>query len=217
MLRAVIDTNQLVGALARRGGASDRILKQWRAGVFEHVASEATLREAELVVGSRWVERLGGRKERDDLLAKLRQESIIVDAPILEELTPKDAGDRRLVEAAHAGRARYLVTADREVLLMWGYGGVEFMAPDEFLRALAQSDQPLSDESDERRARRRFAIGDIEQGCRRESTCHDLYVSQRAVLEDLLVPSDQYVPERPGCCDEYAIRRIAGRTTGQRR
>ena len=103
-LRAIIDTNILVGALARRGGTADRILERWRAGAFEHVASEATLREAELVVGGRWVERLGGRSERDALLAELRERSIIVEAPILDELTLKDAGDRRLVEAAHAGR-----------------------------------------------------------------------------------------------------------------
>ena len=135
-MRAIIDTNLLVGALARRGGTADRILELWRVGAFEHIASEVTLREAELVVGARWVERLGGKKERDDLLAELRDRSIIVDAPILEGLTLKDAGDRRLVEAAHAGGARYLVTADREVLRMWGYGGVEFVTSSEFLRAL---------------------------------------------------------------------------------
>jgi len=138
-LRAVIDTNLLVGALVRPGGSSGRSLKHWRAGVFEHVASEATLREAESVVGSRWVGRLGGRRERDRLLAELRAESIVVDAPTLAALPLKDAGDRRLVEAAHAGRARYLVTADREVLLTCGHGGVEFVTSGEFLRALEQS------------------------------------------------------------------------------
>ena len=138
-LRAVIDTNLLVGALVRPGGTSGRILKLWRAGVFEHVASEATLQEVESVVGSHWVGRLGGRRERDALLADLRAESIVVDAPILTASTLKDAGDRRLVEAAHAGRASYLVTADREVLLTRGHGGVEFVTSGEFLRALAQS------------------------------------------------------------------------------
>ncbi len=135
-MRAIIDTNLLVGALARRGGSASRILDLWRAGRFEHVASRETLREAELVVGARWVERLSSREERDGLLTELKERSILVEAPILEELTLKDAGDRRLVEAAHAGTARYLVTADREVLRMWGYGGVEFVTSAEFLRAV---------------------------------------------------------------------------------
>ena len=137
-MRAIIDTNLLVGALARRGGSASRILDLWRAGRFEHVASQETLREAELVVGARWIERLSSREERDNLLTELREKSVIVEAPILEELTLKDAGDRRLVEAAHAGNARYLVTADREVLRMWGYGGVEFVTSAEFLRALSE-------------------------------------------------------------------------------
>ena len=47
------------------------------------------------------------------------------------------------------------------------------------------------------------------------STRQDLYVTVGAVLQDLLVTRDEDVPERPGCCDEYAIGGIAGRLTGQ--
>ncbi len=136
-LRAIVDTNLLVGALARPGGSSARILDHWRAGDFEHVASAATLREAELVVGARWVARIADTGARDALLAELRTRSVMVDAPVLDELTLKDAGDRRLVEAAHASGAGYLVTADREVLRMRGYGAVEFVTSGEFLRALS--------------------------------------------------------------------------------
>ena len=135
-LRAIVDTNLLVGALARPDGSSARILDHWRTGGFEHVASGATLREAELVVGAGWVARIADRGARDALLAELRARSMVVEAPVLEGLTLKDAGDRRLVEAAHAAGARYLVTADREVLLMRGYGAVEFVTAGEFLAAL---------------------------------------------------------------------------------
>ena len=136
-LRAIVDTNLLVGALARPGGSSARILDHWRAGDFEHVASKATLREAELVVGARWVARIADAGARDALLAELRERSVLVEAPVLNELTLKDAGDRRLVEAAHTGAARYLVTADREVLRMRGYGAVEFLRAGEFLSVLS--------------------------------------------------------------------------------
>lgn len=136
-LRAIVDTNLLVGALARPDGSAARILDHWRAGDFEHVVSSATLREAELVVGARWVARIADAGARDALLAELRERSVMVDAPVLDELTLKDAGDRRLVEAAHAGGAGYLVTADREVLRMRGYGAVEFVTSGEFLRALS--------------------------------------------------------------------------------
>lgn len=136
-LRAIVDTNLLVGALARPDGSAARILERWRAGDFEHIASQATLREAELVVGARWVARIADSRARDALLAELREQSVLVDAPVLDELTLKDAGDRLLVGAAHAGGASYLVTADREVLLARGYGAVQFVTSGEFLRALA--------------------------------------------------------------------------------
>ncbi len=135
-LRAIVDTNLLVSALARRDGSAARILERWRDGCFEHIASTATLREAHLVVGARWVTRLAPAAARDALLDELRTRSLLVDAPVLDGLTLKDAGDRRLVEAAHAAGARYLVTADREVLLMRGYGATEFVTAREFLAAL---------------------------------------------------------------------------------
>ena len=139
-LRAVVDTNVLVGALARPGGSAARILECWRAGGFEHVASTDTLREAELVAGARWVARIASAGARHALLAELRARSRIVDAPVLDGLRLRDAGDRRLVEAAHAGGARYLVTADREVLRMRGYEAVEFVTTGEFLAVLDAPD-----------------------------------------------------------------------------
>ncbi len=135
-LRAIVDTNIFVGALAQPAGSGARILDRWRGGGFEHVASAATLREAGMVVGARWVERIADARVRDALLAELRERSRMVEAPTLDALTLRDAGDRRLVEAAHAGGARYLVTADREVLRMRGYGAVEFVTAGEFLAAL---------------------------------------------------------------------------------
>ncbi len=73
---------------------------------------------------------------RDRLLKELRQRSVLVTAPVLENLTLKDAGDRRLTEAAKSGRASYLITADKEILLARGYGSVEFVTAHEFLKVL---------------------------------------------------------------------------------
>jgi len=51
----------------------------------------------------------------------------------------KDAGDLRLVEAAVAGGARYIVTTDREFLRARGYADVEFVTPAEFERLLGET------------------------------------------------------------------------------
>ena len=65
-----------------------------------------------------------------------------VEGEPIADLPLKDEGDRRLVEAAVAGGARYVVTTDREFLRQRGYGGTEFVTPDEFLRAFEAAGSP---------------------------------------------------------------------------
>ena len=135
-MRIAVDTNILIGALTRPHGTGARILRAWREGRLELAASEATLREAELVLGGGWLARLSSRADVQALLDGLRRECVMVDAPRIPGLRLKDAGDARLVEAAVAAEARYLVTADREVLLMRGYGPTEFVTPAELARRM---------------------------------------------------------------------------------
>jgi putative PIN family toxin of toxin-antitoxin system len=142
-MRIAFDTNLLIAALASPRSAAARILGLWREGRLELVESEATLAEARLVAGASWLSRIASPVERDALLAEIEMRSVLIDAPELPDLTLRDAGDRRLVEAAVAGGASYLVTADREVLLMRGYGSVQFVTAGELLRAISRgaSDQ----------------------------------------------------------------------------
>jgi putative PIN family toxin of toxin-antitoxin system len=133
-LRIVIDTNLLVAALARPRGSSARILKLWREGRVEFVATEATLREAELVLGGGWLYRVASDGSVDDLLDELRRRSVIVDPAAVTDLNLRDSGDVDLVSAAVGGGAAYLVTADREVLAQRGYKDVEFLTSDELLQ-----------------------------------------------------------------------------------
>lgn len=137
--RIVFDTNLFVAALRNPGGAAGTLVRQWRAGDIVFVFSRATLREAQLVAGGKWAAQLGGAGAQDRLMADMEALGDIVEAPRIDDLPPlKDEGDRRLVEAAVAGNADYLVTADREVLLKRGYGSVEFVTTGEMLDRLAK-------------------------------------------------------------------------------
>jgi putative PIN family toxin of toxin-antitoxin system len=136
-VRICIDTNLLIAAVTKPGGASGRIVKAWLDGEIEVVTSEATLREADLVVGGGWLARMRSRAAVDGLLDDLHTRTIVVDDPApIDDLRLKDAGDLRMVEAAVAGGADYIVTTDREFLSQRGYGGVEFVTPGEFLDLL---------------------------------------------------------------------------------
>ncbi len=133
-LRIAIDTNVLVAALTNSGGAAARVVDAWVEDRLDVVSSEATLREAELILDSRWLRRIVPRSRIDVLLDLLRTRSIRVRATPIEVLPLKDEGDRRLVEAATQGGASYLITADAELLKYRGYRAAEFIKPTEFLK-----------------------------------------------------------------------------------
>ena len=142
-MRVAIDTNVLIAALTKPRGSGARILRAWREGELEIVCSEATLREAKAVVDSEWLARLTARSEIERLLAELRARGVRVRPSPISDLPLKDEGDLRLVEAAVAGDASYVVTSDRELLLKRGHGSVEFVTPSELLRLL--KDAPGAD------------------------------------------------------------------------
>ncbi len=133
-IRIAIDTNVLVAALTNSNGAAARIVNAWVEDQLEVVSSEATLREAELILDSRWLRRLVPSDMIEALLDLLRTRSTRVRGTPIKDLPLKDEGDRRLAEAAVQGGASYLVTADVELLKYGGYGTAEFIKPTDFLK-----------------------------------------------------------------------------------
>lgn len=134
-MRIAIDTNVLIAAVTRPRGRSARVVDAWLSGEVEAVASEATVREAELVLGGGWLGRMTSRERVASLLEALRTRTVWVESPApVRDLRLKDEGDVRLVETAVSGGAQYIVTTDREFLSHRGYDGVEFVTPEEWER-----------------------------------------------------------------------------------
>ncbi len=134
-MRIAIDTNVLIAALTAPRSNGARVLRAWRQGQFEVVSSKATLREAELVLDAGWLSRLATDQQVKGLLSELRERTVMVRPQHISDIPLKDEGDLRLVEAAVAGGAAYLVTTDRELLRQRGYAETEFVTPAEFVRA----------------------------------------------------------------------------------
>ncbi len=137
-LRIVIDTSVLVAALTNPGGDAAKTVDACLEGRLEVVCSEATLREAELVIDSQWLRRLAPAGGINKILKGFRTQSILVQGAPIKDLPLNDEGDRRLVEAAVEGGAAYLVTADGELLRHRGHGCTEFVTATQFLQS-----QPL--------------------------------------------------------------------------
>jgi putative PIN family toxin of toxin-antitoxin system len=136
-MRIVIDTNVLIGALTNPSGNGAQVVNAWLEGRLDVVSSQATLREAELVLDSGWLSRMCSKKKVKVLLEQLKTRTIQVRGCSIEDIALRDEGDRRLVEAAVDGDATYLVTTDRELLMQRGYAGTEFVTPAELLRVLS--------------------------------------------------------------------------------
>jgi uncharacterized protein len=135
--RVVVDTNVLVGALLNRDSSAAEIARLWRERRIDLLYTNETLAEARSVVGQRWVERVAPDSgEPAALLAEIEVRGIHIGTPPRLGLSLRDAGDRRLVEAAVAGAAGYLVTSDRELLNMREYAGVRILTAREFLNAV---------------------------------------------------------------------------------
>ncbi|MEE8277271.1 MAG: PIN domain-containing protein, partial [Thermoanaerobaculia bacterium] len=94
-LRIAIDTNVLVAALTNSGGAAARLVDAWVEDRLDVVSSEATLREAELILDSQWLRRIVPRGRIGALLDVLRTRSVRVRVTPIGDLPLKDEGDRR--------------------------------------------------------------------------------------------------------------------------
>ena len=94
------------------------------------------------MLGGGWLARMVSPEAVGSLLDALRTGTVLVEdpAPILG-LHLKDEGDLRMVEAAVAAGARYVVTTDREFLSQRGYGDVEFVAPSDFWETYSRADR----------------------------------------------------------------------------
>ncbi len=136
-MRIVIDTNVLIAALTQPSGSGAQVVKAWLEGRLDVICSQATLREAELVLDSEWLKRLCSRRKVRALLEQLQTRTIRVRGCPVKDMPLRDEGDRRLIEAAVDGDATYLVTTDRELLMQRGYAGTEFVTPAELLRVLS--------------------------------------------------------------------------------
>ena len=137
-MRVVLDTNVLVSATLIAGGQEARILRAWRAGVFDLVVSPAILEEIGRVLTEARLRRR--RWMTDDevaaLLEGLAQESVVVSGRVPVQVS-RDPADDKFLAAAVEGRADYVVTGDRDLLDLGTYRGVQMIRPESFARQLA--------------------------------------------------------------------------------
>jgi len=137
-MRVVLDTNVVISATLIKGGNEDRILRAWQRGAFQLVVSRQILEEMGRVL---FYERIRKFQWMDDadvvaLLQILAAESVLV-AGRLKVKASRDPADDKFLAAAVEGKAEYVVTGDKDLLVLKAYRRVEIVTPGRFIRILA--------------------------------------------------------------------------------
>jgi uncharacterized protein len=133
--RVVLDTNVVLSALLFGRGPAARVRAGWQSERFVPLASAATARELVRVLA---YPRFGlSSEEQSELLADLMPWVAVVEVPDPPPPVPRcrDPHDLAFLHLAVAGRARALVSGDRDLLVLAGARGVcPILGVDEFCR-----------------------------------------------------------------------------------
>lgn len=121
-LRVVLDTNVLLSGIAFPGSIPGKIMSAWRLGSLEVVLSDFILNEL-----GRVLPRLNHRHgltsaEIDDLLDILSIQAEVLEPQVTDEQLLRDVNDLpvlgTLLAAVQVGRVNYLITGDKDLLVL---------------------------------------------------------------------------------------------------
>lgn len=134
-MRVVADTNVLVSGTFWTG-VSFRLLELVEAGSVQLVLSPSIIREfQEVVHRGEIIEKSSEQQRLAAALAvqKLFLQAIVVEPNFRVEAVPEDSEDNKVLEAALAGAADYVVTHDRHLLKLKKFEGIPIVTAHEFL------------------------------------------------------------------------------------
>jgi putative PIN family toxin of toxin-antitoxin system len=129
-VKIVLDTNVFVSGVFFRGPPA-QILEAWRDGRLLPAVSASILEEYRRV-GVVLSDRYEG-VDVEPLLTLLAIHSELVDAPDLPEPVCEDPDDDKFLACALASGATIIVSGDRHLLRLSGWGGIQILTPRQFV------------------------------------------------------------------------------------
>jgi len=143
MLKAVLDTNVLVGSLLVKGGLPARIVDAWRDRKYILVTSPDLISEARFTLhyprlrrkyplADEDVERLVNLLERDALL--------VPGVADIGGVIPDDSSDAKVLACAIDAEADVIVSGDSHLLALGEYQGIPILTARAFVERLAEEE-----------------------------------------------------------------------------
>lgn len=132
VMRIILDTNVLLGALIAKHGPPDLIYRAWRAGRFELVTSDVQLDELRRVSRYPKLKAILPAHRVGTMINNLQRAIVLERLPALPDgIEVNDPNDAFLLAMALASEADYLVTGDRRAGLLQrgGLGRTRILVP----------------------------------------------------------------------------------------
>ena len=129
-MRVVLDTNVLVSAYAFPGGTPEDVLRMAVDRRFENVTTPPLLAELARVLQDKldW----DPRRTEVTLLQVVRF-SLLAEPTIRIDIVAEDPTDNRVLEAADASAAAYIVSGDHHLLELGRFGAAAIVTPAQFI------------------------------------------------------------------------------------
>jgi putative PIN family toxin of toxin-antitoxin system len=129
--RVVIDTNVFISALLNPLGTPKKVINI-TVSQFTILQSEATYQELATRISKKKFDKYLEKDDRLDFLSSLKNRSLFVDI-WHETRVCSDLDDNKFLELAVSGMAQYIITGDKELLILNTYQGIPIITPAEFL------------------------------------------------------------------------------------
>ena len=134
MHRVVIDTNVIISGVIQKSGFPFKVVKLWEDEKFVLITSAATIEEAGRVLNYPKISKK--YKLTDDDIKRsitnlLRYSTLIDDPPAINAIK-EDPEDNKILAAAVAGKADYIISGDAHLLGLRRYEGIEIVTPKGF-------------------------------------------------------------------------------------
>jgi putative PIN family toxin of toxin-antitoxin system len=140
LIRAVVDTNILIRAMIKTQGSVGPIITALRSRLFTLVLSEPLLEE---LLATMALPRIRGKyhltdQDTRDYVAFLSLHSLLVEPPHTLSVC-RDESDNKVLEAALAGGADFIVTSDGDLLVLDPFEGIRIVPAARFLKGLSEA------------------------------------------------------------------------------
>jgi putative PIN family toxin of toxin-antitoxin system len=140
-MKVVLDTNIAVSASINPKGPPADIIRAWRAQIFTWVTSQPLLDELQRTLLSPRVRpyQASTEPELSEFLFQVNQSTDLVSPTQTLEVIKNDPADNRVLEAALAAKADYIVSGDKDLLGLGSFENIPIITPTRFNAILAAS------------------------------------------------------------------------------